>query len=90
MSTLASVVLYLLALDAVACATLAWTNPTPLELVGWALGLGAVQLVGERLGASFSTIDVKRREKLGTFLGTLQLSVLVLALVLAAAQLSPA
>ena len=49
MSTLASVVLYLLALDAVACATLAWGHPGPLELVGWALGLGVIQLLGETL-----------------------------------------
>ncbi len=89
MSTLGSVVLYLLALDAVACATLAWAEPTSLELVGWALGLGAIQIVGEKLGSSFSTIEAKRRDRLGTFLGTIQLSVLVLALVLAAAQFSP-
>jgi hypothetical protein len=89
MSTLASVVLYLLALDAVACATLAWTGPGPLELVGWAVGLGVVQMVGEKLGSSFVTIEAKRRDRLGTFLGTIQLSVLVLALVLAAAQFSP-
>jgi hypothetical protein len=88
-STLASVVLYLLALDGVACALLAWTEPTPLKLAGWALGLGIIQGVGEKLGSSFATIDVKRRDKLGTFLGTLQLSVLVLALVLAASLFSP-
>jgi hypothetical protein len=88
-TTLASVCLYLLALDAVACAALAWTDPTPLELVGWALGLGVIQIVGEKLGASFATIEAKRRDRLGTFLGTIQLSVLVLALVLAAAQFSP-
>jgi hypothetical protein len=88
-STLASVVLYLLALDAVACAMLAWHEPTPLELVGWALGLGVIQGMGEKLGFSFATIDVKRRDRLGTFLGTLQLSVLVLALVLAAGLFSP-
>jgi hypothetical protein len=82
------VVLYSLALDAVACATLAWTKPTPLELVGWALGLGVIQIVGEKLGSSFATIEAKRRDRLGTFLGTIQLSVLVLALVLAAAQFS--
>jgi hypothetical protein len=88
-STLASVVLYLLALDAVACAMLAWSQPTPLELVGWALGLGATLVLGEKLGTSFATVDVKRRGRLGVFLGTIQLSVLVLALVLAAAQLTP-
>jgi hypothetical protein len=87
--TLSSVVLYLLALDGVACATLAWTDPSTLELVGWALGLGVIQIVGERLGPSFATIEAKRRDRLGTFLGTIQLSVLVLALVLAAAQFSP-
>ena len=88
MTTLASVVLYLLALDAVACATLAWTDPGPFELVGWAVGLGVIQMVGEKLGSSFATIEAKRRDRLGTFLGTIQLSVLVLALVLAAAQFS--
>jgi hypothetical protein len=83
------VVLYLLALDAVACAMLAWHEPTPLELVGWALGLGVIQGVGEKLGFSFATIDARRRDRLGTFLGTIQLSVLVLALVLAAGLFSP-
>ena len=89
MSTLASVVLYLLALDAVACATLAWGQPGPWELVGWALGIGVIQLLGETLGASFETIEAKRRDRLGMFLGTIQLSVLGLALVLAAGQPTP-
>jgi hypothetical protein len=89
LSALASVVLYLLALDAVACASMAWEQPGPLELVGWALGLGATQLLGEKFGASFATMDAKRRDRVGTFLGAFQLSILVLALVMAAAQLTP-
>ena len=89
MSTLASALLYLLALDAVACAMLAWSRPEPLELVGWALGLGATLILGEKLGTTFATIEAKRRARMGIFLGTIQLSILVLAIVLAAAQLTP-
>ena len=89
MSALASAVLYLLSLDAVACALLAWGRATPLRLVAWAVGLGAVLALGERLSGSFATIEAKRRDKLGVFLGTIHLSVLVLALVLAAASPTP-
>lgn len=89
MSTLASVVLYLLAVNSVACAFLAWTQPGPWELVGWAIGLGALHVAGEKLGESFATVDAKRRDRLGTFLGTIQLSVLVLALVFATARITP-
>jgi hypothetical protein len=88
-SALATAILYLLSVNAVACAFLAWGRATPLRLVGWAIGLGAVLALGERLGSSFATIEAKRRDKLGVFLGTLHLSVLVLALVLAAASPTP-
>jgi hypothetical protein len=88
-SALATAVLYLLSVDAVACAFLAWGGATPLRLVGWAIGLGAVLALGERLGSSFATIEAKRRDKLGVFLGTIHLSVLVLALVLAASSPTP-
>jgi hypothetical protein len=89
LSALASVILYLLALDGVACASMAWGQPSPLELVGWAVGLGATQLLGERLEASFISMEAKRRDRVGTFLGAIQLSIIVLALVLAAAQVTP-
>jgi Domain of unknown function (DUF4129) len=88
-SALASALLYLLSLNAVASALLAWGRATPLRLVGWAVGLGLALALGERLGGSLATIEAKRRSRLGVFLGTIHLSVLVLALVLAAASPTP-
>jgi hypothetical protein len=82
-------VLYLLALDAVACARLAWTDTGPGGLAGWALGLAAALGLGERLGESFAVVEAKRRDRVAIFLGTLQLSVLVIALVLAAGKPTP-
>jgi hypothetical protein len=84
-----STILYLLLLDGVACALLAWGDASSLELVLWALGLGAVGLLGERLEEPFSAIETKRRDRIAVFLGTIQLSLLVLALVLAAAKPRP-
>jgi hypothetical protein len=89
MSALASAVLYLLALDGVASAMLAWGQPTPLGLAGWAVALGVAQGFGERLGLEFASIEEKRRDKVAVFLGTIHLSVLVLALVLAAGSPTP-
>lgn len=89
MSALSSAILYLLLLDGVACALLAWSDVTATGLGLWALGLGAAGLVGERLATPFSVIEMKRREKIAVFLGTIQLSLLVLALVLAAAKPRP-
>ncbi|MCG6923766.1 MAG: DUF4129 domain-containing protein [Acidobacteria bacterium] len=89
MRALASAILYLLLLDGVACALLAWGDATALDLVLWALALGAVGLVGERLATPFSAIEMKRRDKIAVFLGTIQLSLLVLALVLAAVKPRP-
>ncbi len=89
MKALSSAILYLLVLDGVACALLAWGGVTATELVLWALGLGAAGLVGERLATPFSAIEMKRRDKIAVFLGTIQLSLLVLALVLAAAKPRP-
>jgi MFS family permease len=82
---LASALLYLLALDAVACATLAWGRVSVPRLAGWATALGVALALGERLGETFAVIERKKRERMGLFLATLQLSVLVLALVLASA-----
>jgi hypothetical protein len=82
-------ILYLLSLNALACAMLAWGRATPMALVGWAIALGVALLVGERLGDAFEVIEAKRRDRMAVFLGTLQLSVLVLALVLAAGSPTP-
>jgi hypothetical protein len=89
MRALGASVLYLLALDAVACAMLAWTDLGPLGLVGWAVALAVALGVGERLGEALASIEAKRRDRLAVFLGTVQLSVLVLALVLASARPTP-
>jgi hypothetical protein len=85
----ASVILYLLATNAVVCALVAWSAPGAAELVIWVLGLGILHLLGEKLGESFDAVEAKRRGKIAVFLGTIQLSVLVLSLVLAAAKPSP-
>jgi hypothetical protein len=86
---LATTVLFLLTLDGVACALLAWDQLGALEIVIWTLALGVAVLIGEVLDASFSTIEEKRRGRMAVFLGTMQLSLLVLALVLAAGKPSP-
>jgi hypothetical protein len=86
MRALGAAVLYLLALDAVACAQLAWTDAGPGALAGWAVALAVALAAGERAGDAFASIEAKRRDRAATFLGTLQLSILVLALVLAAGK----
>ncbi len=89
MRALEAVILYLLALDSVACATLAWGDASPRNLVFWAIGLAVALGLGERLAEPFSVIDAKRRDRVAVFLGTIQLSVLALALVLASASPTP-
>ena len=89
MSALASAVLYLLALDGVASAMLAWGQATPLGLVGWAVALGVALGLGERAGQEFAWIDAKRRDKVGVFLGAIHVSVVVLGLMLAAGGPTP-
>ncbi len=89
MRALGASLLYLLALDSVGCAMLAWTDASPLALAGWAVALAVALVVGERLGDSFAAIEAKRRDRVAVFLGTVQLSVLVLALVLAAGKPTP-
>ncbi len=89
MRALAASVLYLLALNSVGCALLAWTRPTPLGLAGWAIGLAVALGVGERLADTFAVIEARRRSRVAVFLGTIQLSLLVLALVLAAGRPTP-
>ena len=86
MRVLGSIVLYLLAVDAVGCALLAWTDTSPHGLAAWAIALAVALGVGERLGESFAFVETKRRDRMAVFLGTLQLSVLLLALVLAAGK----
>jgi len=88
-SALASAFLYLLTLNAVASAVLAWGEASPPRLAGWAVALGVALALGERLGEPFSAIEAKRRDRVAVFLATLQLSVLALALVLAAASPTP-
>lgn len=90
MRALGSAVLYLLATNAVACALVAWGDATPLALAGWGAGLAVALGIGERLAEPFSAIEEKRRGKVAVFLGTIQLSVLALALVLAAGSPTPA
>jgi hypothetical protein len=89
MRALGSTILYLLALDGVACALVAWTDTSPSGLAGWAIAVAVALAVGERAGEAFAVIEVKRKDRVAVFLGTLQLSVLVLALVLAAGKPSP-
>jgi hypothetical protein len=82
-------ILYLLALNALACAMLAWGRATPTALVGWAIALAVALLLGERLGDAFAVIDEKRLDRMAVFLGTLQLSVLVLGIILAVGSPTP-
>jgi hypothetical protein len=89
MRALGSAVLYLLAVDGVACALLAWTDTGPGGLAGWAIAFAVALGVGERLGDAFAVIEAKRRDRVAVFLGTIQLSVLALALVLAAGKPTP-
>jgi hypothetical protein len=89
MRAIAAVILYLLALDSLACAALAWGEAAPRGLVGWAIGLAVALGIGERLGDPFSEIEAKRRDRVAVFLGTLQLSLLILALLLATARPTP-
>jgi len=89
MRALGASVLYLLALNAVACAGLAWSETSVLGVMGWAVGLGVALGLGERLGDSFAVIEAKRRDRVAVFLGTIQFSVLALALVLAAGSPTP-
>ena len=89
MSAIGSALLYLLSVNAVACALLAWTDAGLGAMVGWAAAIGVAHAVGERLGVPFAAIDTRRRDRMGVFLGTLQVSVLVIALVLAAASPTP-
>ncbi len=89
MRALSASVLYLLALDSVACAMLAWGRTGQAELLGWAIALGVALAVGERLGEPFAVIEAKRRDRIAVFLGVVQLSMLVLALVLAAGSPTP-
>lgn len=90
MRALGASILYLLATNAVVCALLAWTHLGAAGLVAWAVAIGVFQAFGERLEEGFATIDGKRRERMGVFLGTLQVSVLMLGLVLAAVKPTPA
>ncbi len=89
MSALASAVLYLLVLDGVATAMLAWGQTTPLGLAGWAVALGVALGLGERAGLELASIEAKRRDKVAVFLGAIHVSVLVLALVLSVGSPTP-
>jgi len=89
MAPLGSALLYLLALDAVASALLAWDRVAAAGVVAWAIALLASLTLGERLSAPLATIEARRRDRVAVFLGTIQLSVLVLALVLAAVRPTP-
>lgn len=86
MRALGAPVLYLLALNAVASALLAWGETSPAGLAGWAVALAVALGIGERLGDPFAVIDARHRDRVAIFLGTIQLSVLVLALALASAS----
>lgn len=89
MSALASAVLYLLVLDGVATAMLAWGQTTPLGLAGWAVALGVALGLGERAGLELASIEAKRRDRVAVFLGAIHVSVLVLALVLSVGSPTP-
>ena len=89
MRAIGASVLYLLALDSVACAMLAWGGVGQAGLLGWAVALGVALAVGERLGEPFAVVEAKRRDRMAVFLGVVQLSMLVLALVLAAGSPTP-
>lgn len=89
MRALGASVLYLLALNAVASALLAWGETSPAGLAGWAVALAVALGIGERLGEPFAVINARHRDRMAVFLGIIQLSMLVLALVLASASPTP-
>jgi hypothetical protein len=68
---------------------LAWGGVSQAGLLGWAVALGVALAVGERLAEPFAVIEAKRRDRVAVFLGVVQLSMLVLALVLAAGSPTP-
>ncbi len=85
MARLRTVVLYALACDATLCALVAWDEAVSAStLLLWTLALAGALALGESLEGSFAAIDATHRERMAVFLGTLQLSVMVLALILAA------
>ena len=89
MRALGASLLYLLALNSVASALLAWGDTSPIGLAGWAVALAVALGIGERLGEPFAVINARHRDRMTAFLGTIQLSLLVLALVLASASPKP-
>lgn len=89
MRALGASVLYLLSLNSVASALLAWGETSPIGLAGWAVALAVALGIGERLGEPFAVINARHRDRMTAFLGTIQLSLLVLALVLASASPTP-
>ena len=89
MRALGASVLYLIALNAVASALLAWGETSPAGLAGWAVALAVALGIGERLEEPFAVINARHRDRMAVFLGIIQLSMLVLALVLASARPTP-
>lgn len=92
MDSLRTLVLYVFALNATASALVAWDDRVagaPLRLLLWALALGGALVLGSRLEPGFADIDAERRGRMALFLGTLQLAVLVLSVLLAAIKPSP-
>jgi hypothetical protein len=85
MARLRTVVLYAFACDATLCALVAWDEAvTASTLFLWTLAVAAALALGESLEGSFAAIDSDHRGRMTVFLGSLQLSILTLALILAA------
>jgi hypothetical protein len=77
--------LYAFACDATLCALVAWDETVSAStLFLWTLAVAGALALGESLENSFATIDADHRGRMAVFLGSLQLSILVLALILAA------
>jgi hypothetical protein len=85
MARLRTFLLYAFACDATLCALVAWDEAVSAStLFLWTLAVAGALALGESLENSFATIDADHRGRMAVFLGSLQLSILVLALILAA------
>jgi len=90
MARLRTFVLFAFACDATLCALVAWDEGvSALTLLLWTLAVAAALAIGEGLEATFAVLDPDNRGRMTVFLGSLQLSVLVLALIVAAVKPSP-
>jgi fluoride ion exporter CrcB/FEX len=90
MSRLRTAVLGAFACDATLCALVAWDQDVSAPtLLLWTLAVAGALAIGEGLEGTFAVLDPDHRGRMTVFLGSLQLSVLVLALIVAAVKPSP-